>query len=81
MPLKETVESALLGCTLINYALLMVWVAIVVFAHDPSYRLVSRLFRVPSASFDLVNYAGIAAYKLAILMFNLVPLIALHFSA
>jgi hypothetical protein len=80
MTMRESVESALLWCTVINYALLMVWVAMVVFAKEPCYRLTSRWFSVPLASFDLVNYAGIAAYKLAILMFNLVPLLALHLS-
>ena len=50
------------------------------FAHDWMYRLHSRWFRLSVETFDAIHYAGMAAYKLAILLLNLVPLLALHLS-
>ena len=41
-------------------------------------RLCVRLFRVPGEQFDAINLAGLSFYKLTIIFFNLVPLIALH---
>jgi hypothetical protein len=36
-----------------------------------------RWFRLSDSTFGAVHYGGMAAYKLAILFFNLVPLLAL----
>lgn len=69
----------LLFCTAINYAILLIWFGVFVFAHDWLYRMHSRWFKLSVETFDVVNYAGISIYKIGILLFNLVPLIALHF--
>jgi hypothetical protein len=69
----------LIWCTLINYAILLFWFGAFVFAHDWLYRMHSRWFKISVETFDTVNYAGISIYKIGILLFNLVPLIALHF--
>ena len=76
--MKETLH-VLIWCTVINYALLFVWFGVFVFAHDWLYKMHSRWFGISVETFDTVHYAGIAVYKIAILIFNLVPLIALHF--
>lgn len=70
----------LIWCTAINYALLFVWFGVFVFAHDWLYRMHSRWFKIPIETFDSINYGGIAIYKIGILLFNLVPLTALHFA-
>ena len=49
-------------------------VLIATLARAPWQRLQTRLFRVPAGSIDTLNWAGIALYKLAIVMFNLVHL-------
>jgi hypothetical protein len=36
-----------------------------------------RWFKFPDATFDAIHYGGMAVYKIGILLFNLVPLIAL----
>jgi hypothetical protein len=38
----------------------------------------SQWFHLSREQFDAVHYAGMALYKLGILLFNLVPYIALH---
>ncbi len=71
-------QSVLLWCTAINYSLLIVWILIATRARAPWQRLQVRLFHVPAGSVDTLNWAGIALYKLAIVMFNLVPYVALR---
>jgi hypothetical protein len=77
----SAMKEFLLWCAVINYLLLLWWVAIVVFAHDWYFRLSRRLFRVGVERFDAVNFAGIAFYKIGIVLLNLVPLIALVLSS
>ena len=66
-------------CTVINYAILILWFVVFIFAHDWLYRMHSRWFKIPVETFDAVHYGGIAVYKIGIMLLNLVPLIALHF--
>jgi len=77
----DVVRNALLWCTVINYVLLMVWFLLFVLAHQWFYRLCARWFRLTAEQFDTINFAGIAFYKLSILLFNLVPYIALRIVA
>ena len=68
----------MIWCTVINYALLMVWFGVFVFAHDWLYRLHSRWFKISVPQFDAVNYGGMAVYKIGVMLFCLVPLVAMH---
>jgi hypothetical protein len=52
-----------------------------VLAHDWLFRLHGRWFRIPVSSFDAVHYSGMAIYKIGILLFFLVPLLALCVTA
>lgn len=74
----ETVRDVLLWCTAINYSLLLLWAFVLPLAHDPIGRLCGRVFRVSVEQVDAINYAGIVAFKLCIVFFNLVPYIALR---
>ena len=67
----------LLWCLVVNYFILLLWFAAFVLAHAWLYRLHSRWFRVSEERFDAIHYGGMAAYKVAILLFNLAPLLAL----
>ena len=72
------VRDALLWCTVINFGLLLFGVLLFMLAHDWIYRLHGRLFRVSVEQFDCIFYALIALYKVGIILFNLVPYIALR---
>jgi hypothetical protein len=72
------IKEFLLWCVGINYAMLLYWVAIFFFAHDRLYRLLSRWFKLSIETFDALNFAGMTVYKLGIILFNLVPLVALY---
>ena len=71
------VRDFLLWCVLINYGVLLLWFLVFVFAHDWMLRLHSRWFRLSPERFDGIHYAGMAVYKIGILLFNLVPWLAL----
>jgi len=74
----EMARSTLLWCTVINYAVLLIWFLLYVLPHGWIYRLSGRWFRLTAEQFDIINYAGIVLYKLGILLLNLVPLGALY---
>ncbi|MHB1174728.1 MAG: DUF6868 family protein [Sulfuriferula sp.] len=71
------IKAMLLWCAAINYAILFVWFAVFVLAHDWMYRLHTRWFRLSVETFDTVHYASMATCKLGIFLLNLVPFIAL----
>ena len=75
------IKEALLWCVGINYALLIVWAGVFVYAHDWMYRIHTRWFKLSVETFDAMNLAGITIYKLGIILVNLVPLVALYLSS
>lgn len=77
----ETTRSFLLWCLGINYGVLMLWFLAFVLAHDSLYRLHARWFRLSVEQFDAVHYAGMAIYKIGILLLNLVRYVALRMVA
>jgi hypothetical protein len=74
----DVISNVFLWCTVINYAVLLVWVLLILLPHEWVYRLWGRWFRLTAEQFDAINFAGIAFYKLGILLFNLVPYLALR---
>ncbi len=70
-------QTFLFWCAGINYAILLAWFGVFVFAHDWVYRRHSRWFKLSRETFDALNYGGVAAYKIGIMLFVVVPLIAL----
>ncbi len=70
-------RNTLLWCTVINYALLGLWFALYVLPHTWLHRLWGHWFRLTTEQFDAINFAGVAIYKVGILLFNLVPYVAL----
>lgn len=73
----EAARSFFLWCTAINYGILLLWFLVYSLAHDWHYRLSSKWFRLSIEQYDLVNFGGIAIFKIMIILFNLVPCLAL----
>ena len=61
----------------INYAILIAWFAIFYLGRGWLGRVHGRMFGIPTEKANQMMYLLIGIYKLAILMFNLVPYIAL----
>ena len=70
------IKYVLLWCTGLNYAILFIWFGAFVLAHDWMHKMHGRWFKISGETFDAIHYAGLAAYKIGILLLNLVPLIA-----
>lgn len=82
MPMTaEFVSEVLLWSAAINYGVLVVWFAMFALAHDWMHRLHGRWFRLGAERFDAIHYAVMAFYKICIIVFNLVPYIALRIAA
>ena len=71
----------LLWCTILNYLVLLLWFAVFSLAHEWMSKLHGRWFRLTMAQFDALHYGAMAAYKVGVLLLNLVPLVALHIVA
>jgi Family of unknown function (DUF6868) len=65
-------------CAVLNIALLVWWALFMIFAHDWVYRIHSKWFYLNMERFNAVHYAGIAFYKLSIILFNVAPYLALR---
>jgi hypothetical protein len=74
----DVLRNVLLWCTVVNYVALLLWVLLYLLPHEWLYRLWVRWFRLTPEQFDAINFAGITLYKVGILLFNLVPYIALR---
>ena len=72
------VREALLWCTVINYGVLCVWFLVFLLAHDWMYGLHGLWFHVSVEQFDTLHYGGMALYKIGMLLFSVVPYIALR---
>ena len=74
----EIIRDTLAWCTVINFGLLLWWVLFFILAHDWTYQLHTRWFRLTVEEFDAVHYTGMALFKILILIYNLVPYLALR---
>jgi hypothetical protein len=59
----------------------LAWSGAFIFAHDWMFRVHTRWFRLSVETFDAIQYAGIAVYKIGIFLFNLMPLLALYLAS
>jgi len=73
----DLLSRFLLWSLAINYVFLLTWFTAFAFARGFIRRMHGRWFTLSDATFDAIHYGAMAGYKLAIFMFNLVPLVAL----
>jgi hypothetical protein len=74
----ETLRHLLIWCTVIDYGILILWSVLTLFVFGGMQRFCSRWFGVSAEQFYAINFAGIAFFKSAVILFNLVPLIAVY---
>jgi len=75
----EEIKAVLLWCVGINYVILTVWFGVFVLAHEWIYQIHTRWFKLSVQTFDAIHYAGMAIYKIGIMLFMLAPLVAIMF--
>jgi hypothetical protein len=74
----DAARSFFLWCSVINYGVLLLWVGLIMIRREWMYRLWAWWFPLPREQFDVLNLAGISLYKIGIILFNIVPCIALY---
>ncbi len=77
----DVLATILIRCFLGGMALLVVWFAMFVIAGDWIYQVHSRWFQIPRQTFDAIHYAGMAVTKIAIILFFLLPWIAIKLTS
>jgi hypothetical protein len=78
---KIELANFLAWCTIIDYSLLMLWFSAFTIGHDWLHLMHGKWFDLTKEQFDIVNYGGMALFKLFIFLFNLVPYLALRIIA
>jgi hypothetical protein len=73
----EKLRYLLLWCTILNYGFVIFWFLLVVLARRPLHTIWGKWFHLSGEQFDRLNFMGMMLYKIGILLFNLVPLVAL----
>jgi hypothetical protein len=74
----DVIAGILIRSFLGGIALLTVWFFCFVLAGDCIYRLHSRWFAIPRQAFDTLHYALMAATKISLILFFLLPWIAIR---
>jgi len=74
----ELTRSMLAWCSVINIGLLLWWYLFLLLAHDWVYRMHTKWFDISVDRFDAIHYGGMGLFKIGILLFNLVPYLALR---
>jgi hypothetical protein len=75
----EALRRFLAWCTLFNWILLLIWWLFVAVAGDWVYAIHSKWFKISREAFETTHYAGMAFFKVAVFVFNLVPYLVLRF--
>ena len=73
----QTLTAFFMWCTIINAGILFLWAMLFLFAPNLLYRTQSKWLSISRENFDLVFYSFMGVFKVFIIIFNLVPWLAL----
>ncbi len=73
----QTLTAFFMWCTILNVVLLSLSSLMCICAADWAYRIHSKLFSISRETFNVLIYSFIALYKLLVIVFILIPYIAL----
>ena len=74
----EILQSFFGWCSLIGYALLLLWTLLFRFARDWHFGLTRSFFKeITRETYDNVNLFGLATFKIAVIILFLIPYMAL----
>jgi hypothetical protein len=73
----QMLTAFFMWCTIINGGILIVWGLFFMFAPELVYRTQSRFFPIPRESFTVILYCFLGLFKVFVLIFNVVPWVAL----
>ena len=73
----DSITAFFMWCTILNVALLLLSSLLCLCAGDWVYRIHSKWFSISRETFNVVIYSFIALYKLLVIVFILIPYMAL----
>jgi Family of unknown function (DUF6868) len=74
----EKIRHALFWCTIINFGFLLLWFVVFKFGPGWKYYFWGAGTDLSREQFLAINLTGIMLYKIGIILFNLVPYVALR---
>jgi hypothetical protein len=72
----DTVAAVLLRCFLLSLVLIYFWFAFYWLSGNTGYAIHKRFFSCSRHDYDILNYAGIAFFKICAILFFLIPYLA-----
>jgi len=66
-------------CTIINIALFSFWAFWMIFTPNFVYKIQTKFFPIDRQAYNKIIYAFMGAYKLLIIVFNLIPFLVLYY--
>ena len=73
----DSIRAFFMWCTILNVALLLFSSLACIFFGDFSYRMNHKFFSISRQEFNIMLVSFIGLYKLLVLVFSLIPYIAL----
>jgi len=73
----QTVATILLRSFLFGLVFLLLWFLLYLITPDWMFELSARWFNVGKRDFDLINYFGMGFFKISIILFFLLPYLAI----
>ncbi len=73
----QTLTTFFMWCTILNVALLLFSSLMCICVGDWAYRIHSKWFPISKETFNVAIYSFLGLYKILIIVFNLIPYIAL----
>ena len=74
-----TLRAFLGWCSLLNFGLLLLWAIFLVAAPDLVHRTQTKWVSISREQFNLVMYGFLGLFKIFVLVFNVIPYLALRF--
>ena len=75
----EQLAEFLLWCAVLNSGLLVLWGLLFLAGRRPMFSIHARWFAVGEEYFAAIHYTGMLFYKIAIVLFTIIPYVALRF--
>jgi hypothetical protein len=73
----QTLTSFFMWCTILNGGLLIFWTIMVLLVPNWVYKTQRIFFPITRETFDVVIYGFLGLFKIILIVFNLVPFLAL----
>ena len=73
----DSIRAFFMWCTILNFALLSLSSLVCIFFGDFSYRMNHKFFSISRQEFNIMLVSFIGLFKIFVIVFNLIPYIAL----